>query len=67
MSKSPDKAAARALNSMTRKGLAYLGSADDSALTDFVHAFFCGDDPDNDSAGEFLTFIVEPSLPNDNH
>ena len=44
-----------------------LGSADDSALTDFVHAFFCGDDPDNDSAGKFLTFNVEPSLPNDNH
>ena len=32
--------AAQVLNSLTREGRAYVGSADDSALTDFVHTFF---------------------------
>ena len=65
--KSLDRASAHALSSMTRKGLAYLSRAEDSALTDFVHAFFCGDDPNNDTAGKFVTVSVEPSLLNDNH
>jgi hypothetical protein len=46
----------------TREGLVYLGNADDSPLTDYyVHTFFCGDDPDNDSAGEFVTFSINPT------
>ena len=60
MSTSRDREAARALNLLTREGLAYLGSADDSALTDFVHTFFCGNDADgHESPGKLPTFSVD--------
>ena len=45
------RAAARALNSLTREGLACVGSADDSALRNFVHDFFGGEDPGYESPG----------------
>ena len=41
---------------------AYLGSADDSALTDFVHTFFCEDDPGNESPSKLLTFSAYTPL-----
>ena len=46
---SKDREAARALNSLARDGLALLGTSDSSALTDFLHEFFAGDDPGNES------------------
>ena len=52
MSTSQERDATRALNCLTREGLAYLGSADDSALRDFVHDFFGGDDPGYESPGK---------------
>ena len=57
-----DRDAARALNSLTREGLAYLDRADDSALTDFVHTFFCEDDPAYESPGKILTYSIDPHL-----
>ena len=56
---------ARALNSLTREGLAYLGSGDDPALTDFIHEFFCGDDPAYDSPGKPSTSNIGHALPSD--
>ena len=54
MSTSRERETARALNSLAREGLAYLGSADGPALTDFVHEFFCGADPAYDSPGNSI-------------
>ena len=56
-----------ALNSLTREGLAYLGSADGPALTHFIHEFFCGDDPAYayDSPGKLSTFSIDHTLPSD--
>ena len=34
-----------------RDGLALLGTSDGSALTDFLHEFFAGEDPGNESPG----------------
>ena len=63
ISMSWDRDAACALNSLTWEGLAHLESVDDSTLTDFVHTFFCGDDPGYDSPGKLLAFGVDPTLP----
>jgi hypothetical protein len=65
MSTSRDRNAARVLNSLTREGRAYIGSADDSALTDFVHTFFCGDDPGYNTPGKSINWSVDPTLPNE--
>ena len=54
--------AACALNFWTRKGLTYLGSVDDSTLTDFIHTYFGGDDSDYESPGKILTLSVKHSL-----
>ena len=48
---SRDKEAARALNSLARDGVTLLGTSDGSALTDFLHEFFAGEDPGNESPG----------------
>ena len=59
--------AARALNSLARDGLALLGTSDGSALTDFLHEFFAGEDPGNESPGMIrlkpLTTLYQ--IPND--
>ena len=44
MSSLRDREAARALNVLTREGLADLGSTDGPALTAFIHEFFGGED-----------------------
>ena len=48
---SSDREAGRVLNSLARDGLALLGTADSSTLTDFLHGYFGGDDPGNESPG----------------
>ena len=65
MSTLRDREGARALNSLTREGLAYLGSADGPALTDFIHEFFCGDDPAYNSPGKPSTSSIDHTLPSD--
>ena len=64
---SRDREAARALNSLARDGLALLGTSDGSALTDFLHEFFAGEDPGNESPGMIrlkpLTTLYQ--IPND--
>ena len=65
MSRDPNRETARALNSLTREGLACLGSADGPALTKFIHEFFGGDDPAYDSPSKLLTFSVDHTLPLD--
>lgn len=66
-STSGDRAAARALNSSTREGIAFLGSADDSALRTFVNDFFGGEDPGYESPSMLLLFIIDTTLPNDHN
>ena len=46
-----ERATARSLNSLVREGLAYVDSADNSALRNLVHNFFGGEDPDYESPG----------------
>ena len=49
-----DRDAARALNSLARESLDLLGSADGPALSDFLHEYFCGDDPAYDAPGKVI-------------
>ena len=46
---SRDREAAYALNCLARDGLALLGMSDGSTPTDFLHDFFAGEDPGNES------------------
>ena len=52
------KQAARVINRLAREGFNLLGTADGSALFDFVEEYLCGDDPDNNddelSSGKVL-------------
>ena len=43
--------AAHTLNSLARDSLALFGTSDGSALTDFLHEFFAGEEPGNESPG----------------
>ena len=62
MSTSREREGARTLNSLTRKGLAYPRNADGPTLTNFIHEFFCGDDPVYDSPGKLSNFQYRPRL-----
>ena len=49
----------RALNSLAHESLDLLGGADGLALSDFLHEYFCGDDPPYDSPGKVIISSLE--------
>ena len=51
--------ATRALNTLFREGHDLFGDCNGPALSDFVHEFFCGDDPvDSDGKWNVLNLTV---------
>ena len=57
---SNDIEAPRALNGFARESRALLGSCDGPALSEFIHDYFCGDDPidSNGKWNECITLTV---------
>ena len=54
---SRDKEAARRLNSLASESLALFGTLNGSALSGFLHDYFCEDDPGNESQGRRFNFL----------